>query len=125
MEKKVVLITGCSNGGIGSHLAQQFSLSNCQVFATSTSKSKMSDLEPFGCQLLELNVLEVNSVELAVEEVIKRAGKIDILVNNAGVTVSAPLIETNIEQVDHTYQTNILGLLRVTQKVTPYMVSMI
>ncbi|KXN69662.1 NAD(P)-binding protein [Conidiobolus coronatus NRRL 28638] len=122
MEKKVVLITGCSNGGIGSHLAQQFSLSNCQVFATSTSKSKMSDLEPFGCHLLELNVLEVNSVELAVEEVIKRAGKIDILINNAGVTVSAPLIETNIEQVNHTYQTNILGLLRVTQKVTPYMI---
>jgi short-subunit dehydrogenase len=44
MAMKLVLITGCSAGGLGSSLAPSFQKHNLHIFATAHSLSKMSHL---------------------------------------------------------------------------------
>lgn len=56
MTGKVVLITGCSDGGIGYGLAEECARAGCKVFATARSLEAMQGLKASGCTLLRLDV---------------------------------------------------------------------
>jgi hypothetical protein len=58
----VVLITGCSAGGIGHHLAQEFAARGCSVWATARRVENMADLEPLGIKLLSLDVTDKQQI---------------------------------------------------------------
>lgn len=58
----VVLITGCSAGGIGHHLAEEFAARGCSVWATARKVESMADLEPLGIKLLALDVTNKQQV---------------------------------------------------------------
>lgn len=83
--KKSVLITGCSKGGIGDALAQEFYNKGLGVFATARDLTKIEHLKVMGLEVLQLDVTSQESIRQAVEEVQKATGgKLDFLVNNAG-----------------------------------------
>jgi len=83
--KKSVLITGCSRGGIGDALAQEFHKKGLKVFATARNLSKVEHLKTMGLEVLQLDVTSQESIRNAAEEVQKATdGKLDFLVNNAG-----------------------------------------
>jgi len=108
---EVVLITGCSDGGIGAALALEFLSSGFTVVATSRSLSTMGSLRhQQHMELLELDLLSLDSIEAGVASVMAMYGRIDILVNNAGMPCTAPLAEIPIEVVDKVYRTNCLGM---------------
>lgn len=120
---EVVIITGCSDGGIGAALALEFHSSGFTVVATSRSLSTMDSLRhQQHMELLELDLLSQDSIEAAVESVMAMYGRIDILVNNAGMPCTAPLAEIPIEVVDKVYRTNCLGPIMLIQAVVPHMV---
>lgn len=84
-QQLVVLITGCTAGGIGYELCKAFAARKCRVFAASRRIAAMEDLRTDPrIHLLELDVTDHAAVKAAVAEVIAAAGRIDILVNNAG-----------------------------------------
>lgn len=85
MRQKTVLITGCSEGGIGDALAQEFHRKGLRVFATTRNLSKIEHLESLGLDILPLDVTHESSIKQAVES-IKAAtgGTLDFLVNNSG-----------------------------------------
>ncbi|EFE44921.1 hypothetical protein TRV_00294 [Trichophyton verrucosum HKI 0517] len=84
--RKSVLITGCSPGGIGHSLALEFQRNGLRVFATARNKEVLVDLEEKGIEALDLVVDNEKSILACFDEVKSRLGEskgLDILVNNA------------------------------------------
>ena len=80
-----VVITGCSAGGIGDSLAQEFYRRGFRVFATARNLGKVEHLRVIGCDIVQLDVTSKESIEKTVSEITKATGgKLDFLVNNAG-----------------------------------------
>ncbi|CAN6478308.1 unnamed protein product [Victoria cruziana] len=119
----VVLITGCSLGGIGHALAVAFASKGCRVVATSRSLSSMDGLDrtDAGVFLEELDVSLPESIDRAVDSVMSRYDRIDVLVNNAGVHSVGPLAELPLEALQSIFDTNVFGPMRVIQAVAPHM----
>lgn len=117
--KKVVLITGASSG-IGLDIAEKLQLDGYEVFGTSRKGAQPNTNYSF--KMVELDVTKDGSVATAVAEVMKNAGKIDVLINNAGVGISwAAAEESSIEQSKFIFDTNLFGVMRMTQAVLPHM----
>lgn len=85
MAQKTVLITGCSEGGIGDALAKSFYRQGLRVFATARNLAKIEHLKKLGLETLSLDVTDPTSIKMAVDAVhSKTGGKLDFLVNNSG-----------------------------------------
>lgn len=122
LTNQVVLITGCSSG-IGRALAAEFSSRGQRVFATARRLESLAELAGPGLEKLALDVTDVASIASAVAAVIAQAGRVDILINNAGFNQVGPLAEVPLEGVRRLFDTNVTGLLAVTQAVFPHMVA--
>jgi NAD(P)-dependent dehydrogenase (short-subunit alcohol dehydrogenase family) len=118
MNTKVALVTGASSG-IGAAIAGRLAEAGYTVFGTSR-RAVSPGQRSF--EMLTLDVTSDQSVEAAVTEVVRRAGRIDVLVNNAGFGVSpAGAEESSIEQARSIFDTNFFGIVRMTRTVVPQM----
>jgi 1-acylglycerone phosphate reductase len=85
MSAKTVLITGCSEGGIGHALALEWHKHGHRVFATARNTNAMTALTAAGIECFAMDVTEPDSLTAIKEQVEKlTGGTLDILVNNAG-----------------------------------------
>lgn len=80
MSQPIVLVTGCTDGTIGSALCLSFAKRGAKVYATARKLSSMAGLE--GVEKLTLDVTDPESIKACVAEVIKREGRVDVLINN-------------------------------------------
>ncbi|KKK12379.1 hypothetical protein ARAM_006101 [Aspergillus rambellii] len=122
---KSVLITGCSAGGIGSALVEEFHDRGLHVFATARSPSKMAHLENFPhVTLLKLDVQSPIDIAAAVEAVTaKTGGKLDYLVNNSGQGLVMPAIDTDLEEAKKLFDVNFWGAVAVIQAFSPLVIA--
>ncbi|KAF2025506.1 NAD(P)-binding protein [Setomelanomma holmii] len=120
---KSVLITGCTDGGIGSVLALTFAQRGLLVFAAARKLAKMANLSNLpNVKLLELDVTDRAQVQAAVALVRKETGgTLDYLVNNAGQTRYLPLLDedSDFEEAKAVFDTNVWGQLRMVQAFVP------
>jgi 1-acylglycerone phosphate reductase len=124
MASETILITGCSDGGIGSALALTFQQRGFQVFATARDITKMSKLKDLpNVTLLTLDITDSKTIERAVDTVAKETGgSLDFLVNNAGRNHFMPILDENIEKTKDLFNTNVWGPLAVTQAFSPLVI---
>jgi NAD(P)-dependent dehydrogenase (short-subunit alcohol dehydrogenase family) len=117
---RAVLITGCSSG-IGEATALRLVRSGWTVYATARRPERLEGLERAGCHTLALDVTDEGSMRAAVERVEREEGAVGALVNNAGYSLSGVLETVTMEEVRRQFETNVFGLLRLTQLVLPGM----
>ncbi|RWA11427.1 hypothetical protein EKO27_g3678 [Xylaria grammica] len=113
--KRNVLITGCSDGGIGAALAVAFHKAGYHVYATARDPAKMTELKTQGIEILTLDTLSENSIT----ECVKKVPALDILVNNAGKTFLMPIVDTSITEAKKVYDLNLWSHIAVTQAFMP------
>jgi NAD(P)-dependent dehydrogenase (short-subunit alcohol dehydrogenase family) len=124
--QKVVLITGATDG-LGKAAAILLAEHGYRVYAAGRSKEKRAGLDELAqtsnlpLKSLELDVTSDNSVRIAVEKILTDAGQIDVLINNAGLGYMAVVEELKMEDMRQQFETNVFGVLRVTQAVLPSM----
>lgn len=123
MSAEVVVITGCTKGGIGYALCAEFAKRGCTVFATARKIENMGGLKELGCHLLPLDITDAASVRAAIARVLETSGRIDILVNNAGLSGRGALAEYDIEEAKRQFNTNVFGTMAMVQAVVPSMIA--
>src|SRR5437762_9900953 len=118
LRKSIALVTGASSG-IGKATAERLATAGYTVYGTSR-RGAQTGQRSFG--MLPLDVTSDESVEVAVNELMRLEGRIDLLVNNAGFGVApAGAEESSIEQARSIFETNFFGIVRMTRAVVPYM----
>jgi NAD(P)-dependent dehydrogenase (short-subunit alcohol dehydrogenase family) len=130
-DPKVILVTGSSNG-IGrltvATLARQghtvyasMRYANGQNAAVRTELQQLAKEENLDLNVIELDVTDDTSVEKAVADIIKNAGRVDVLVNNAGVMNIGITEGFTLEQVQRQFDVNFFGAVRMNRAVLPHM----
>lgn len=126
MTSKTVLITGCSEGGIGSALALAFQAHGLHVFATTRSLPKMAHLSKFpNITLLSLDVTSSSDISAAVNAVKFHPGnngKLDYLINNAGRNFFMPTLDIDIAEAKKIYETKFWGPLALIKAFAPLVI---
>ncbi|MFC5728233.1 MULTISPECIES: oxidoreductase [Nocardioides] len=120
MGNKTVLITGCSSG-IGAATAARLVTKGWDVWASARRPEDLDGLQAAGCRTVALDVTDEASMVAAVDRVLAGAGRVDALVNNAGYSQSGAVESLSIDDVRRQFETNVFGLLRLTQLVLPTM----
>ncbi len=129
--KKVAVVTG-GNRGLGFEASRQLAKQEYHVILTSRDeikgKAAAENLrnEGLSVQFYPLDVTsDVSSRQLA-EFIRQEFRKLDVLVNNAGIyldvqATSNKIVTAKIETLQKTFETNIYGVLLVTQALIPLM----
>src|SRR6266567_154659 len=122
---KTILITGASSG-FGRDTAETLRRAGHTVYASmrgaeGKNLEAAEALRKLGIKTVELDVSDDASVEAGVKTVLTEAGKIDVLVNNAGIASAGVTEAFTTEQAKAIFDTNVIGLLRVTRAVLPAM----
>ncbi|MGC1135436.1 MAG: SDR family oxidoreductase [Nitrososphaeraceae archaeon] len=125
-DHKVIIVTG-SSSGIGLESALLLARNGYITYATMRSPEKDTSIktavqkEGLPIRVVQLDVTDDSSVKNAVDHIISEAGRIDVLVNNAGYGLGGALEDLSMEEIKSQYETNLFGLIRVTQAVLPTM----
>ncbi len=117
---KAVLITGCSSG-IGRASAVRLAKKGWTVYASARRGESIADLADAGCQTLTLDVTDEESMRAAVAQVEREQGAVGVLINNAGYSQSGPVEQVEMDAVRRQFETNVFGIVALTQLVLPKM----
>jgi NAD(P)-dependent dehydrogenase (short-subunit alcohol dehydrogenase family) len=118
MSNSIALVTG-ANKGIGKEIARQLAADGLTVYVGSRDAGRgQRAVDEIGgdTRLLVLDVTDDKSIAAAAEQV----PSLDILVNNAGMMVDAASPpEADVDSFRRTYETNVFGVLAVTNAFLP------
>jgi len=123
LEGRRALIAGASRG-IGLAMAQAVARSGADTILAARNLEALekaaAELRAEGCQAraLRLDIADVPSIEQAVAE----AGDVDILHNVAGINIRKPFLQFTREEYDRVLNTNLHGVMELTQRVGRRMV---
>jgi NAD(P)-dependent dehydrogenase (short-subunit alcohol dehydrogenase family) len=125
--QKVAIVTGSSTG-IGYETSIVLARDGFITYATMRNLNKAENIksaatkENLPIRIKQLDVTDDASVKNAVEAISSETrGRIDVLVNNAGYGLNGAFEDLAMDEIKAQYETNVFGLIRVTQAVLPTM----
>jgi NAD(P)-dependent dehydrogenase (short-subunit alcohol dehydrogenase family) len=124
-EQRVALVTG-ANKGIGFAIARGLLDQGIVVYlgARDAARGERAAAElagaGLGARFVHLDVTDPESAAAAAGRIDREQGVLDILVNNAGVVGPVlPPSQTPVPDVRQAYETNVFGVITVTNAVLP------
>lgn len=119
--QKSILITGCSTG-IGYHVAHGLHQRGWQVFATARDAEDVERLKREGLQATRLNLDESDSIQMALDWVLKQTGgKLDALFNNGAYAIPGAVEDLSRSALRQQLEHGLLGWHDLTVRVIPIM----
>jgi short-subunit dehydrogenase len=123
---KIILITGASTG-IGLETAIQLAEQGHKVYATMRRLEKSillkesAEKRKINLSILQLDVLDDQSIANCISEIIKNNGRIDVLINNAGAGFIRTMEQASMDEIKHVMDVNFYGPIRCSKAVLPFM----
>lgn len=114
-----IFITGASSG-IGKETAKLFANKGWTVIATMRSPDKEMELTEYdNIHIYPLDITDQEQVSKTIINVLNQY-EVDVLFNNAGYGMKSRFEDMTEEAMMRSINTNVLGMVRVTQKFIPY-----
>ncbi len=124
---KVAIVTGASKG-IGAAVAKALSAEGASVVVNYASSKAGADqvVEAITARggkaiAVKADVSKAQEAQALVDETVKAFGRLDVLVNNSGVYEFAPIEAITEDSFHRQFNTNVLGLLLVTQAAAKHL----
>jgi len=121
---KVWFITGAGSG-LGMGIAKAALRAGHRVVATGRNLEKVRKGYPDAPQenlaFVQLDVADETQAKAAVDEAVKRFGRIDILVNNAGYSLLGNFEQMTTTEIQQQFTPNFYGVVHVMQAALPVM----
>jgi NAD(P)-dependent dehydrogenase (short-subunit alcohol dehydrogenase family) len=128
-EQRTALVTG-ANRGIGLEVCRQLAATGLRVILTARdgarAEAAAATLADSGDVVAAtLDVTDEHSVSTLATDLSRRGLQVDVLVNNAAVLVgeSIGVLETAVEDLRATFETNLFGVVLVSQAFVPGMIA--
>ena len=122
----VAVVTG-SSSGIGLATSLALARNGYLTYATMRNLAKRDSIQSIAekqhlpIRRVQLDVTDESSVKNAIQSILSESGRIDLLVNNAGYGLTGAFEDIGIDEIKALYETNLFGVIRVTQAVLPTM----
>src|SRR5262249_327907 len=122
----VAVVTGSSSGN-GYETSLTLARNGFLTYATMRSLSKGENIksiaqkEKLPLKTVQLEVTDDISVKNAIQYITAEASSIDVLENNGGYGLFGAFEDLAMEEIKTQYETNLFGVIRVTQAVLPIM----
>jgi NAD(P)-dependent dehydrogenase (short-subunit alcohol dehydrogenase family) len=124
--QRVAVVTGSSTGN-GYETSLTLARNGFLTYATMRNLNKgeniksLAQKEKLPLKTVQLDVTDDISVKNAIQSITAESNRIDVLVNNAGYTVVGAFEDHSMEEIKALHETNLFGVIRVTQAVLPIM----
>jgi len=113
---KVIVITGGA-GGIGSHLAREFSGRGAQLVLLDLNKTRLekvvAELTGSNHHFIALDLTNREEIAAAIKEIENKYGRVDVLIPNAAITTTDRFDERSIESIEYELDINLRSPLVV------------
>ncbi|MFQ5940426.1 MAG: SDR family oxidoreductase [Nitrososphaerales archaeon] len=126
MDQKIAVVTG-SSSGIGLATSLLLARNGFHTYGTMRNVGKSGSIadiikkENLSLQVLQLDVNDDKSVKNAIDKIVSEERRLDVLVNNAGYGLLGCVEDLSLDGVRDIFETNLFGVVRVTQAVLPVM----
>jgi NAD(P)-dependent dehydrogenase (short-subunit alcohol dehydrogenase family) len=119
MEKKAILITGCSSG-IGRTLALGLHARGYRVFATVRQEKDIAPLLALGLESLQLDLNSSESIRQTVDAILgMTGGKLYALINNGAYGQPGAVEDLSRDALRAQFETNLFGTQELTNRLMP------
>jgi len=124
--ENVAVVTGSSTG-LGFESSLTLARNGFLTYAIMRNLGKSAEIkavatkEGLPIRIAQLDVTKDRSTKDAINSILSDVGRIDVLVNNAGYGLNGAFEDLAMEEIKDQYETNVFGVIRVTQAVLPIM----
>lgn len=103
------IVTGCSSG-IGLAISKRFLNEGATVVGVDLSEDAEAALSSDRLLVVRGSVSDPSTLDAALDELERRAGRVDVMVNNAGIQIERTIETMTVEQFDETLAVNLRGV---------------
>jgi 7-alpha-hydroxysteroid dehydrogenase len=128
VEGRVALVTGAGKG-IGAAIAVALAEAGADVSLLARTEADLEavaeEVRALGRRPLVIptDVMQLDSLEPAVQRTVDELGRLDILVNNAGGWVPAPLMNTSAEHLEGAFRFNVSSPMELSRIAVPHLLA--